>query len=290
MQNKTNFKAKRLMNFRFPLDDVKIEISIVKKDLELPLYNDGFYRLNQNEFTMQVDGVGSFYVSKGNRIEFAPEPGADNEWINIYLNGQVLAALMHQRKIINFHASSFVYRGKGIMILGETGAGKSSLTTAFALSEGGFLSDDFTPVIFDSGKPLIWPVYKKIKLRENTVHQLGIAPEKIREKESVTGKYFLDVEKANVENYPLHLIIKIEIGENTMPLFYELSMSEKFTLLRSEVCSWEMLAGMPETEKAYFQQLIGMVEQVEMIKVTRPENIAIKTLYSSLTDYINNRD
>jgi hypothetical protein len=168
---------------------------------------------------MQVEGVGDFYVCHGSEVEVAPVPEADPEWVNIYLNGQILAALMHQRKIINFHASSFIYKDKGILLLGETGAGKSSLTAAFTLDGAGFLSDDFTPVIFENGLPLIWPVYKKIKLRENTVQQLHIEEDLVKNVEMVTGKYFLDVEKAKVDHYPLEIILKIEIGSIPSPGF-----------------------------------------------------------------------
>ncbi len=78
----------------------------------------------------------------GKEVKFSVEPSADPEWVQLYLSGQVLVALLHQRKIINFHASSFIHDGWGVMILGETGAGKSSLTVSFAIAGAGFLSDD----------------------------------------------------------------------------------------------------------------------------------------------------
>ena len=53
------------MQLKFPLSDVKIEITQIKKEVDKPLYDDGFYKLNQNEFSMDVEGVGSFYASGG---------------------------------------------------------------------------------------------------------------------------------------------------------------------------------------------------------------------------------
>ena len=76
-------------------------------------------------------GWATFTCSDGLEVEFTVFPGADPEWVQLYLNGQVLVALLHQRKIINFHASSFIYDGRGIMILGETGAGKSITDVVF---------------------------------------------------------------------------------------------------------------------------------------------------------------
>ena len=139
----------------------------------------------------------------GRRWNISLEPGADPDWVQLYLNGQVLVALLHQRKIISFHASSFIHDGRGVMILGETGAGKSSLTVSFALAGAGFLSDDLTPVIFKGSKPYIWPLYRDIKLRENTVAQLDISREKLREAEKGTGKQYLDVNRADVRDHQL---------------------------------------------------------------------------------------
>ncbi len=218
-----------------------------------------------------------------------PFPGVDEEWINIYLNGQVLAALMHQRKILNFHASSFIHNNKGVILLGETGAGKSSLTAAFVLSGAGFLSDDFTPVIFEGAKPLIWPVYKKIKLRENTIRQLGIPDHLLSGKEKVTGKYFLQVDHGQSSHFPLDVILKVEIGEVPEPQFIYPSSAESFTLLRSEVCSWEFLAAMPETETAYLQQLLEIVHQVPVIRVVRPVECDVKELYQLVKGFLKNK-
>ena len=59
------------------------------------------------------------------------------------------------------------------------------------------------------------------------------------------------------------------------PEFHEPAPAEKFSLLRSEICSWEMLAGMPETEAEYLQQLLHIVEQVRFVRVVRPAEIEI---------------
>ena len=272
---------------RFPLSDValsKVDKIAVLKDLS---YSVGNWQVNQHEFALQVPGVGSFYARDGKEVEYSVEPGADPDWVQLYLNGQVLVALLHQRKIINFHASSFIHDDRGVMILGETGAGKSSLTVSFALAGAGFLSDDLTPVIFKRSKPFIWPLYKDIKLRENTVAQLDISREKLREAEKGTGKQYLDVNRADVRDHQLNTVLKIEIGNCREPGFHEPSPAEKFSLLRSEICSWEILAGMPETEAAYLQQLLNIVEQVRFVRVVRPAEIEIAVLHEAVRRYLS---
>jgi len=242
--------------------------------------------VNYREFALHVEEVGDFYACDGNRVEFSPAKGSDPDWVNLYLNGQVLVALLHQRRIINFHASSFIHEGRGVMILGETGAGKSSLTASFTLNGAGFLSDDLTPVIFRESKPLVWPLHRTIKLRDNTVEQLKISSDKLTEAEAGTGKNYLTVEHATGEDFRLHTIIKIEIGATSTPEFHIPAPAERFSLLRSEICSWDILAGMPDTEADYLQQLLQIVHQTEFVRVVRPAVMGIKVLQEAIEGFL----
>jgi len=270
----------------FPLDDVTVERSLVKKGVSVSLCRGETWQVNGNEFAMQVPGVGCFYARDGREVVYCIEPDADHDWVQLYLNGQVLVALLHQRKIINFHASSFIYAGRGVMVLGETGAGKSSLAVAFALAGAGFLTDDLTPVIFRQGRPCMQSLYRDVKIRDNTVSQLKIGQEKLRDAEAGTGKKYLTVRGAEVEDHPMNVIMKIETGEVNEPEFSEPSPAEKFSLLRSEVCMWEVLAGMPETEAAYLQQLLGIISQVHFVRVVRPAEIRIIDLRGAVEEYL----
>lgn len=231
--------------------------------------------------------VGSFYACNGSEVKYAVEKNADQEWVRLCLNNQVLAALLHQRQIINFHASSFVYNDKGIMILGETGAGKSSLTASFILDGAGFLTDDLTPVIFEGDIPFIMPLERRIKLVDDSIEQLDIPGERLKRAEAGTGKHYLQTDYTHSDNYPLQTIFRVEVGDNDKPLFYEPDQTERFSILRSEICSWEMLAGMPDTESEYLHQLLQIVQQTRIVKLTRPHNISIKLLGKYITDYIS---
>lgn len=268
------------------LPGVIVRQCLSQRNVNAPVYSGENIQVNQREFATRIEGVGSFYACDGKEVEFSVEPGADPDWVQLCLNGQVLVALLHQLHIISFHASSFIHNGLGVMILGETGAGKSSLTVSFALAGAGFLSDDLTPVIFKEAVPHIWPLYRDVKLREDTVSQLGVNREKLRQAEKGTGKQYLNVHRAGVTDHQLNTIMKIEIGNCRKPEFHEPSPAEKFSLLRSEICSWEMLAGMPETEAAYLQQLVKIVEQVKIVRVVRPAEIEITALHAAVRDYL----
>jgi hypothetical protein len=274
------------MKVKSILPDVEMRQCASSRRVYDPVYSGENLQVNQEEFAMQVEGVGNFYARGGREVEFSVVPGADQDWVNLYLKGQIVVALLHQRRIITFHASSFVYNGRGIMILGESGAGKSSLTASFSLKGAGFLADDITPVIFRESKPHIRSLHEAIRIRRNTGVQLNIDKDKLSEAEAGTGKQYFKVNYTGVKDCMLHSILKVEIGKVQKPDFQELSPAEKFSLLRSEICMWEILAGMPETEAEYLHQLVKIVERVKFIRVVRPAEIEISLLHAAISNYL----
>ena len=274
------------MKFRFPLQDVKIEITSAKKEVIDPLYDDGFYSLNQNEFSMNVEDVGWFYASNGNYIALVLDPKANNETIELYLNGSTYGAILHQRKMMPMHGSCFVFNNKGIMLCGESGAGKSSLTASFCNNDGVFLTDDVTPILFSEGFPFILPLSDRIKLWEDSLLQLKVDKSSLTQIWHDYQKFYLPVDSNITEPYPLHLIFIIEKHENENVKFQQLEGIERFTALRNEIYRWEYLQGMKATETHYLNQLIHISANVQIIKVCRPEVIEIETLRSILADKI----
>ncbi len=274
------------MKFGFPVKNVLLTQADAVPAVAGPFTAGDGWQSGSTEFALQVPGVGEFYAHEGLEIIYSIEARADPDWVNLYLNNQVLVALLHQRKIISFHASSFILDGRGVMILGETGAGKTSLTVAFAMNGAGFMSDDLTPVVFREDVPLIWSLNRRVKLREDSIEQLEIGGGNLSEAESGTGKKYMHIEKGADEYHRLDVIVKIETGDVNEPVFMNLSAAERFTLLRSEVCSWEILAGMPETEAAYLQQLVKIIEKVNFVRVTRPADIEIRKMHEVVRDYL----
>ncbi|HPQ29765.1 MAG TPA: hypothetical protein PLQ82_14935, partial [Desulfobacteraceae bacterium] len=182
--------------------------------------------------------------------------------------------------------SSFVYNGRGVMILGETGAGKSSVTLSFALNDGGFLTDDLTPVVFEGSEPLIMPLGRKVKIRKDTAVELGIDSLQLTEAEAGTGKKYFSIGPVQVNPFPLNLILKTDTGPVDAPVFSTPEPAEKFALLRSEVCSCEILAGMPETEESYLHQILDIVQKVKIFRVTRPEEIRIAEFHEAVRGFL----
>ena len=275
------------MHLNFPIRDVKIDLLKENQKVLEPIYNDSFYRLNQNEFSMDVEGVGSFYASGGNYIALNINPNATRENIELYLNGSTYGAILHQRKIMPLHGSCFTYENKGIMICGHSGAGKSSLTAAFVLDGNEFLTDDVTPVLFSNNQPLIWTMSDRIKLWNDSLKQLDQDKKDLNRIDPDTDKFYFPVEPFKKETYNLDIIFIIEVHQGSNVDFQEIQGADKVIALRHEIYRFEYIQGMPENEAVFFQNLAQISNQIKVVKILRPKAISIKKMKKQLENYLS---
>ncbi len=276
------------MKFRFPLKDVTIELANRRKIVESPLLSNGFFTLNQNEFSMDVKGVAWFYISKGDYISIVPYPGADKNNIELYLNGSGYGAILHQRMILPLHGSSFLFNNKGVAICGESGVGKSSITTAFCLDGADFMTDDVTPIIFQAKTPYIWTFSDGIKLWTDSFDKLNIAKTGLCQVDPDMDKYYFPMSSTEKNLNILDIIFILGVHKKDEIKIIELEGIEKFFALRNEIYRYEYLEGMKDSERAYFGQLIFISKKVAVLRVLRPENIELTRMCIILTECINN--
>jgi hypothetical protein len=273
-----------MMDLRFPLSDVKIEITGEKQFVDTPGYTEYGTRVNQHEFSLAIDSVAHYFARNGNFIQISPYQNASKHNIELYLNGSVYGAILHQRNILPLHGSGFLYRDQGMMVCGDSGVGKSSITTSFCMNGALFLTDDVSPVIFDKGRPMIWAISDRIKLWQDSLEQLKLPQKDLIQIQQDMMKYYFPVLTKCPEKVQLHQLFVLHIHEKPDFEFYEVNGVDKFVELRKQVYREEYLKGMPETEAQYLEKLIHISKSVRIVKVFRPQNIEIKETRTFLTE------
>ena len=276
------------MNPVFPLSDVTIRRVSETRTVSNPLHADPFWQINQNEFAMQVQGVGNYYAREGREIEYAPADGATQSSVELFLNGSVYGAILHQRNILPLHGSSFVYNGQGVLLCGESGAGKSSLTAAFCLAGAEFLTDDVTPLVFENGMPVIIPLSDRIKLWNDSLSQLKQENSNLNAISSGKEKYYFPMQNELHKRYPLHCVYLIHVTETDKTEISKLGGIELFAALRNEIYRWEYLSAMQDTEISYIEKLLAIIRKVNVYKVVRPHSILIENMAGHLRQHLDN--
>lgn len=266
------------MQLRFPIKNIEIQLTGVKKDIAHPNHCYPSVCLNQREFLLDLEGVACFYACNGNYIELMPYPDVTQNALELYLNGSVYGAILHQRKNLPLHGSCFSFQGVGVMICGESGVGKSSLTAAFCLNGADFLTDDITPIFIKEGKPYVWAISDRIKLWSDSLQQLNQNEEGLSRIVPEWGKFYFPMESEKGDEVALDYVFILQIHDKATVEIQELEGIEKFIALRNEIYRKEFLQGMPESEASYLKKLIAMSQNVKITSVFRPACISIEQL------------
>ncbi|MDZ7717549.1 MAG: hypothetical protein U5K72_01865 [Balneolaceae bacterium] len=270
----------------FPLDDVQIQQVDSVSQIREPAYSNSWMSISPTEFSMTVKNVGSFYACNGKRIEYSPDKKADAASLELYMNGSVYGAILHQRRILPLHGSSFIYNQKSVMFCGDSGAGKSSLTTSFCLNGAGFLTDDVTPILFEEGKPHIWPKTGKIKLWDDSLQQFKKKKSDLTKIRPEDEKYYFEIESNQTEACPLNSILILQVTEDDDVSFEKVEKVEAFSYLHQEIYRREYLFAMPEAEAAYLKKISSICEQVSITKVQRPQSISIGKMREIIANHL----
>jgi hypothetical protein len=124
--------------------------------------------------------VGAFEVRDGRDIDVVPEPGVDASLLRLYVQGMVLAMLLHQRGFCVLHASVVRIGDSAVAFCGPVGSGKSTLAAALVGKGCELLSDDNAAISLAGRRPLVASAYPFVKLFPEIAESLGFAKKDLR--------------------------------------------------------------------------------------------------------------
>lgn len=260
------------MIFKFLIDNVSIDLVDSIDQIKSPLYYDRFAELNENEFFIHIPDVANIKAENGNCIQIQPIGEIDVKTIELYLNGSVTGAILHQRKILPLHASSVEHEGKAIIFCGDSGAGKSTVTYGLSLQEGfDFLTDDITPIIIKDNTCFVNAISEQMKLWANSLDSFGMDISNLEMIRKDTDKYFvpLSSKKEYVEIGAIFFLKKSNCEEIVIE---ELKGVNKIQHLLDNVYRKEFLNGMKSAEISYFEKHTLIASSIKSYLLKRPEN------------------
>lgn len=146
-------------------------------------------RASVEAVTFHWRGVGTALVRRGCDVIVEPDSGVDENDLSPYINGSILAVLLHQRGLMVLHASAVIVDGKAIAFLGEKGAGKSTIA-AFLQGRGHtLLTDDLVPITFVADKAFAIPGFPRVRLWADSVESIGVDAQTLPRINSFVNKY-----------------------------------------------------------------------------------------------------
>jgi hypothetical protein len=118
--------------------------------------------------------VGHFAVHADGLVEYDLVPEADESILGLVILGVVSASLLQLRGQLALHASAIDIAGRGVVFMGNKGAGKSTTAAAFIRAGHRLLADDVLPVQLDPAPPRLVPGFAQLKLSTAAMESIAL--------------------------------------------------------------------------------------------------------------------
>lgn len=263
------------------------DVSIKEADIEFYKHlgdDESECSFSKDDFYMKIEDMATFSVHNGDTIVVDKGPQAGESYYKMFVKGSSWGALLHQREILPFHASSVEFEGKGIMICGISGGGKSSLSYNLCNYGAKYLCDDITAV----KDGMIQPSHVSIKLWDDTLQSLGKDSSSLQQiREDIDKFYFVPDRKSN-KPVAIDNIYVLVPDENIDEIcIVDLSAIEKINCLKHQIYRYYFVKDQPEILKGYINTIMDIAGKAKVKLVRRPVNCEINELTKVVIRDIN---
>lgn len=231
-------------------------------------FREGF---RKSEMWFYVEGVGTYYIKDGQTITVEPYTDIADQYIKTFILGSGFGLLLIQRNILAIHGGTVVIDGKAIICTGDTGAGKSTLTSALILRGHSFLADDVSAINVNK-EISVYPAFPQQKLCGDAIEKLGYDKVNFARIDEGRDKYAIP-SKANFIDKPVKLSAIFELvesGDIQSVQIEKLKGSEKMNTVLKNVYRGYIneVVGL---DREYFKKCLKLTKDIEVYRITRPK-------------------
>lgn len=214
---------------------------------------------------MAVDG-------KEIRVETAT---MDEGLLSLFITSEALGLILFQKGYFLLHGSAIQINNKGIVFVGEPGAGKSTTVAAFANRSVRIMSDDLVCIrVNEAGKPSLVPAFSQIKIWEKSVEGLQIPKGELDMVREGANKFSWHESVSFEENsLPLERIFVLTAAGNEPGTIREVTLSQRpIELLRYFPLPDPILRG--AALKDHFEKSVVIANTTPVYRLNRPADFA----------------
>lgn len=153
----------------FESADVTIVFGKMPDQLKYTIEETKRYVYNKSQLIYKVKNIANFLIEEGSKITIDPINDCPHKTIKLYLDGIAFSCILAQRGIPAYHGSAVKIDGKCLLIMGSSGAGKSSLTTGLLDYGCEFISDDIIVFAYKDNQLMVHPGFPEQKLSSDLI-------------------------------------------------------------------------------------------------------------------------
>ena len=264
--------------------DIEMEYGGISEEIMSQISNGVYGGLRKNEIWFD-NHVGIFWIHDLKKINFV-ESGASIDDAAQYLPGLCLAILLWYRKMIMLHGACLRLNGKTIIVAGDSGSGKSTITTEL-IKKGAFLmADDVTGIGVDNGTYISYPAFPFQKLCTDQIEKNCIDTTGLRQIRYDLNKFEIprvdtfwdNPEKADI-------LFRIEVSDVDSFTAEEITGAEKIKIITNSIFINWLFVGDFKLEPDDLMRCINFANQIKTHKICRNKE---KNTINEILDYIIN--
>lgn len=266
------------LNFtQVDINEKDVELIIEIKSTDLPsdeFIKDIDIKLEKDRALFHVLNVADFDIIKGYKVIVYPSSENNDVAITEYLLGTVFGILIHQRGDIPIHGSAIsLGNDYAIIITGQSGAGKSSLTNGFIKNGYKYISDDVSRIIENENELFVIPSYPSRRLCEDTLIREDIDYRNMNRIVDNDFKYMLnDKEGFYSRAQKIVAIYNIETVDCTKVKLERMNTKSAFETITKNIYR-DFMIYVQRNERLLFDLSVRLYKQTKIYNIYRPENL-----------------
>jgi hypothetical protein len=227
-------------------------------------------------YYLNVTNVAAYQAIGGKHITVKCQSASNNTLIARLLISRVIPVVMYQRSHILLHCSGIKLATGGVaLVCGDSGAGKSTTTTALLQQGFDFFVDDVGIVQTDSDNTCsITSAGPAAKLWQQSFDLLNLTeqPSQLNRVNPVMDKYLLKHQASSQHAQAIKVVFCLSKSKQiTQPQLTLANPLQAFELLSHNTFGNELIKPM-ELSKVHFACMANIAKQARVYSVTRPEN------------------
>jgi len=251
--------------------DVTISKGPINFDLSkaLRLFQDVYFIKQKNIFLLYVKDVALYEVSNGNRITIQTLNKSSLDEFKIFLYGTCFNSLLLQKEIVSLHGAGILKDGKVSLFIGDSGKGKSTLTTYFIQHGYSFLADDVLPLKRNDDHQIqVGSSVGIVKLWEDSLNEFGLVKKKGAQIRTDVEKFRYVFHSSLTEGYfPISKIFILNWGDDNDDFnIQKLSDIEAIFYLREHVYRPQFITELDEYSHM-MKLIVSVVQQTEIFSI-----------------------
>ncbi len=244
----------------------------VPEKLENPTFESPYQQANQEEYLLDVKNAARYWLKNNNEIIVQPYENVQIDDVRVYVLSILMGVLLHKHNLLPIHSCCIKVNEAAVLIAGDSGAGKSTISLGLYRKGYEILNDDISTVFLNEEKtPFVHPGYKHLKLWSESLEKYGYAATDYRKLRSEIEKYSFPINRSStLAALPVKAVIILNPNADKELSFEPISGVKAFDTLNKNTFGRNLLKILGK-EASHFKLCSAVATKVKVIKVNRPE-------------------